>query len=50
MVLRLVFLMAGCAAAALANPEPPARDLAIKCEVWSSSAAWGSPAAVLEEN
>jgi hypothetical protein len=57
MVLRLAFLIAGCVAAALANPEAPGRDVVnVKCEAWSSSAAWGnsaawgSPAAVVQEN
>lgn len=56
MTFRLEFLMAGCVADALTNPEVPGRDVVdVKCEAWSSSAAWGysaawgSPAAPLQE-
>jgi hypothetical protein len=57
MILRLAFLIAGCLAAGLANPEIPGRDVVnVKCGAWNSSAAWGnsaawgSPAAVVQEN
>ena len=56
MIFRLAFLITGCVAAALANPEVPGRDVVnVKCKAWTSSAAWGysdgwgSPVTPLQE-